>query len=103
MVLCIRGSYASNGGMFDVYVMVAAGVLGLIFRVINLPLAPFLIGFILGPLLESSFRDTLLQGGYDVSVFFRSWIAVFFWVLSVVSIFFVFRRHIELSREKVKK
>ena len=103
MVLCILGSYASNGGMFDVYVMVAAGVLGLIFRVINLPLAPFLIGFILGPLLESSFRDTLLQGGYDVSVFFRSWIAVFFWVLSVVSIFFVFRRHIELSREKVKK
>lgn len=101
LVLCILGSYASNSGMFDVYVMVAAGILGLLFRVANLPRAPFLIGFILGPLLESSFRDTLLQGGYDASIFFRSWIAVFFWALSAASLFFVIRRKIETSRQRV--
>ena len=47
--------------MFDVWVMVIAGVIGVFFRIWKYPVAPLVVGLILGPMAENSFRKTLLM------------------------------------------
>ncbi len=90
-VMCFFGGYAAKGDTFDIQVMVLAGLLGVVFRLLKLPPAPFLIGFILGPLLENAFRDTLLQGGGSLASFFSSWLALGFWAMSALSVFLIGR------------
>jgi putative tricarboxylic transport membrane protein len=92
LVMCFFGGYVANNNLFDLKVMLIAGVIGLLFRWLVIPAAPFLIGFILGPLLESAFRDTLLQNEGQVSAFFTSPISWFFWALSLFSLYFIIRR-----------
>jgi putative tricarboxylic transport membrane protein len=102
LVMCVFGSYAAKGDMFDVHVMVFAGLVGGVFRLFALPAAPFLIGFILGPLLENAFRDTLLQSDSSLLNFVSSWIAVAFWVLSASSLFFIVRGKMQAAPDTGK-
>ncbi len=54
-VLCVVGSYAIASRMFDVYVMLAFGVVGFVLRQLNFPMAPLVLGIVLGDLLEKKF------------------------------------------------
>ena len=56
LLFCVFGSYAVQNTMFDVGVMLAFGVLGYLMMRIDMAAAPFLMGFILGPLLEDNLR-----------------------------------------------
>ena len=101
LAMCLFGAYASESRMLDVYIMIGAGVLGLGFRLLKLPAAPFLIGFILGPMLESAFRDTLMQNSGNPLAFLDSWIAAVFWTMSVITLFFVVRGHMRKKPDPV--
>ncbi len=92
LVMCFFGGYVANNSLFDLKVMLIAGVIGLLFRWLAIPAAPFLIGFILGPLLENAFRETLMQNDGQVAAFFTSPISWFFWALSLFSLYFIVRR-----------
>ncbi|MBK1879751.1 tripartite tricarboxylate transporter permease [Pelagicoccus mobilis] len=60
MVFCIIGSYSLANRMFDVFVMLAFGILGLGMRKLGLGLAPFVIGFVLGPIAEENLGAGLM-------------------------------------------
>ena len=94
LVLCVFGSYAVNNTMFDVLVMIVVGVLGLIMLRLKIPAAPFLIAFILGPLLEDSFRQALLLSQGTYAVFFGSVICWIFWGLTALSVFVLVRSYV---------
>ena len=94
MVLCVFGAYAVNNSFFDIYVMVAFGILGFIMMRMQVPSAPFLIAFILGPMLEDSFRQSLLMSQGSLTIFARSWITWIFWSLTFLSVALMLRRHI---------
>ncbi len=104
LVLCFFSGFVVSSSFFDVKIMLFAGVLGLIFRYLTIPIAPFLIGFILGPLLENSFRESLMQSDGDLSVFFTGPICIFFWLLSLGSFAFTLwrtlRKNIMISDSK---
>ncbi len=51
---CVIGSYALSNRFFDVWVMLGFGVLGLALERVRVPLAPFIIGFVLGPIAEKN-------------------------------------------------
>ena len=53
---------------------------------LQIPPAPFLIAFILGPLLEDNFRQSLLLSKGDWSIFFSSYICWLFWALTLVAV-----------------
>jgi putative tricarboxylic transport membrane protein len=59
--VCLLGVYCSRNNMFDVWVMVVAGVAGIFFRIWKYPVAPLVVGLILGPMAENSFRKSLLM------------------------------------------
>lgn len=67
-VICLVGVYSVRNSLFDVWVMIAAGVVGLFLRKWKYPVAPFIIGLVLGPTTENSLRQTLLMFKGDVSL-----------------------------------
>ena len=99
LILCIYGSYAINTNVFDVLVMFIIGILGFIMLRLNIPAAPFLIAFILGPLLEDNFRQALLMSQGTPVIFFRNEICIVFWILTVFSVFFMVKNHIKAKHD----
>lgn len=86
MLLCFVGVYSVKGSLFGVAVLIAIGVFGYIVRKLNYSIAPFTIGFVLGPILERSFRQTYLVGDGTVIGFFESWIALIIYLLLFISL-----------------
>jgi putative tricarboxylic transport membrane protein len=70
LLLCIIGSYSTNNSKFDVLIMIIFGVIGYLFRKFGYELAPLIIAFVLGPMLETSLRQSLLISKGDISIFF---------------------------------
>ena len=85
-VLCVIGSYLINYNLFDVKVMFVFGLLGIVLTSLNFPAAPFLLGVILGPMLDSNLRRALrLSDGSFLPLIQRP-ICIFFLVLIVAII-----------------
>lgn len=97
LLFCVFGSYAVQNQMFDVLVMFLFGLVGFLMNRVGMAVAPFLIGFILGPLFEDNLRRTYLISD-DASIFFRSWICWVFIALTAFSLFIGLRREWRASR-----
>jgi putative tricarboxylic transport membrane protein len=69
-VLCTVGSFAIASRFFDIYVMLAFGIVGFILRQLNYPMAPLVLGIVLGDLLDKNLRRGLTLSDGDLSPFF---------------------------------
>jgi putative tricarboxylic transport membrane protein len=69
LVFATLGVYAASGSVVDVLVAYGIGVIGLFMRYLEFPIAPVILGVILGPLMEIQFRRALLLSDGDLSVF----------------------------------
>ncbi len=65
----------------------------------DIPSAPFLIAFILGPLLEDNFRRALLLSQGSLDIFFRNEITWIFWGLTALSLIFIVRRNFKRRKQ----
>ncbi len=89
IMICTVGAYAAkNGRMFDVWTLLAFGVVGYIFGKIHLPKTCFLIGFILGKDLENYFIQSVSASKGSLLVFFSRPIGWFIWLLIVASVWY---------------
>jgi len=70
LLFCIVGAFAMRNSLFDVGVAVAFGFLGYLMNKVDIPVPPFTLGLILGPLLEDNFRRSLLLAGGSFTPFF---------------------------------
>ncbi|MEV0378495.1 tripartite tricarboxylate transporter permease [Nonomuraea sp. NPDC050643] len=80
------GVYALNGTIVDLFVLYVLGLLGYAMRRFGLPVAPAVIGMILGPMAEIQLRRALAIGAGDVSVLVRSPIAATLLALAVLAL-----------------
>lgn len=69
MLFCLIGSYAINNSMFDVGVLIASGLVGFGLRKFGYPVAPVILGLILGPMFESNLRRSLMLSRGNWSTF----------------------------------
>jgi putative tricarboxylic transport membrane protein len=69
-VLCVIGSYAISQRLFDVWTMLGFGAVGYILRRYNYPMAPFVLGIVLGDLLDKNLRRGLVLSDGDLTPFF---------------------------------
>lgn len=99
LILCVYGVFAVNNNVFDVIVMFAMGWLGYFMMRFDIPAAPFLIAFILGPLLEDNFRQAMLMSNGDGMILFRSWITWFFWGATLLTIVALVRTGLQQRAE----
>lgn len=75
-VFCALGIYATSGEVFDLLMLLGVGVLGFLMRLHGYPLAPLVIGMVLGPLAETNLRDALISSDGNAGVLMDSPIAV---------------------------
>jgi putative tricarboxylic transport membrane protein len=84
--LVIAGIYTLNSTMFDIGLVLAGGVVGYLMRLNNFPFLPAVLGVVLGPMIEGSYRRTLLLSGGDQMAFLEDKIGL---VLLVIACGFV--------------
>lgn len=92
LVMCVAGSYAIRNSVFDVFVMLGAGVLGYLMHLFRLPAAPLLIAFILTLPFETSLRQALIKSEGSLMIFVTRPIAAFFLILAALALGFTFWR-----------
>ena len=69
MVLTTIGSFSVGGGINDLYLMLGVGAVAYLMNLMKYPIAPLVIGVILGGLFDETFRRSLLLSDGDLSVF----------------------------------
>lgn len=69
LVLSAVGAYAINNNPVDVYWMLAFGVLGYFLKMYGFQVGPVILGMILGPLMDRSYRQAMISTGNDVGLF----------------------------------
>jgi putative tricarboxylic transport membrane protein len=69
IVLCVIGSYAVNGSIVEVGIMLACGVLGFFMRRYGFSPAALVIALVLGPMAEETLRQTMLISGGSFDIF----------------------------------
>ena len=64
---CVVGSYALSGRFFDVWTMFGFALFGLVLEAKRIPLAPFVLGFVLWPMAEESLSAGLMSTNGDMT------------------------------------
>ncbi|MDQ0349179.1 tripartite tricarboxylate transporter permease [Ancylobacter vacuolatus] len=70
-IVCLIGAYTVSNHMFDIWVALAFGLVGYVFKKLDYPLAPFVLAVVLGDKAEDAFRQSMLSSGGSLSVFFE--------------------------------
>jgi putative tricarboxylic transport membrane protein len=78
--------YTVNGSVFDLLLATGFGVVGYTFRKTGYPLAPVILGLVLGPLMEKNLRRSLALSGGDWSVLFSSPLAIALWIIALIAL-----------------
>ncbi len=85
-ILSIVGVYVLNGSEFDLILMLIFGVIGFVMRKTGFPLAPLILGLVLGGLIEVNFRRALTYSYGEYSTFFESPISIGLWTITLLSL-----------------
>lgn len=86
MLLCFVGAFSIRNSMSDLWLMVAFGIVGYFFDKIRFPIAPLVLGTILGPMAETSFMTTMISFQNDWTIFFRRPISGVIMALTVIAL-----------------
>jgi len=70
LLFCLIGVYTVSNAIFDIYVMIAFGVVGYLMKKFAYEPAPLVLAFVLGPLLENNLRKSLILSQGDFALFF---------------------------------
>lgn len=92
--LCVIGAYAVNVRFFDVYVMFFFGLLGLLMRRYDYPVAPMTLGIILGPMADANLRRALLISKGSLLPFVTRPISIILLLIIALAIFSSVRRSV---------
>ncbi len=90
-VLCTIGSFAIASRVFDIWVMLAFGLLGFVLREMKYPMAPLVLGLVLGDILDKSLRRGLVLSDGSLEPFLTRPISLVLWVTILITILLSFR------------
>lgn len=83
IAISIFGVYAVQFATFDVFLLVACGVLGYLFAKNDYPVAPLVLALVLGPMIENNMRRALTISYGDFSTFITMPLSLLFLVISI--------------------
>lgn len=101
LVFSSVGVYSINHSVFDIYLMAVFAVLGYVFFRLECDLVPMILGFVLGPLMESNLRKSLLISSGDPMIFFERPISLVLLVLSLALMIVIIAPKFRAKREIV--
>jgi len=87
IIFSVIGSYAIRNSFFDIYVMLFFGIVGYVFEILKIPLAPMILGIILGPMIEDNLRVGLIKTGGNYIPFITNPISAVLAILIILTFF----------------
>jgi putative tricarboxylic transport membrane protein len=101
-IMIVIGAYSVRNSFFDVYVMFIIGFLGYFFNRINIPLAPIILGMVLGEVIESNYRTAMALSGGSFKIFVNSPLSLAFLFLIILTIGLQIKKRVsEVKQQKV--
>ncbi|MGE3064671.1 MAG: tripartite tricarboxylate transporter permease [Hyphomicrobiaceae bacterium] len=88
VMFCVLGVYADRNNMSDVWMVAIFGALGYLFEKYSFPVAPLVLGVILGPIAENAFMQSMISFDNDWTIFFRSAIGGPLMVMAILVLFY---------------
>ncbi len=105
LAIAFVGSYGINNSMFDVWVMLTTGLMGYLMRRFGFPVPPVVIAMVLGTMVETNLRRSLLLSDGSYKIFFTNPISLLLLILALFSFSWPFireyRRKKQLEKSKV--
>jgi putative tricarboxylic transport membrane protein len=101
LLFCCIGVYSVNSQVFDIFLAAGFGALGFVFKRLDCPPGPLVLGMILGPTLEENMRRALLMSRGNAEIFLTSPISLIMLLLAVVFIV-VFARPKKIMKTTVE-
>jgi putative tricarboxylic transport membrane protein len=86
-LFCLIGTYSVNNSVIDIILMIIFGIVGYLMRKYEFEAAPLVMAYVLGPMLEENFRQSLLLAGGSPWIFFIRPISAVFMIISFVLLF----------------
>lgn len=83
-ILAFVGVYQLHSDLTAIYLMLVIGVFGYLLRKLGFALAPVILGYVLGGLMEDNLRRALSISGGDTGILWQSGISVGLWVAAVL-------------------
>jgi len=99
--LALTGSYAMRNNVFDVLTTVAAGIAGYFMTKADYPVAPVLLGIILGPTVEQNLSRALLVSNGSYSILFTRPISMLFIAIITLTMISNLRKQYKHKKSKV--
>jgi putative tricarboxylic transport membrane protein len=84
--LCVVGSFALQARLFDVSIMIVFGILGFLLREMDYPMAPLVLGIILGDILDKNLRRALVISDGSLAPFFTRPICLVLFLITALVI-----------------
>ncbi len=84
-IFCVIGAFGVSNRIFDVWTLLLFGALGYIFHKLDIPSSPFILGFIIGPLMEINLRRGLMFSQGDFTPFLTEPISAAFLIAALIS------------------
>jgi TctA family transporter len=100
-LFCCIGAYSVSNTVFDVWLMLLFGIVGAFFIKIGAEPAPFILGFVLGPLMEENFRRAMMLSRGDPLVFVTRPISAGLLLLAVALLVILILPAVRAKREDV--
>jgi len=70
ILFCLIGAYSINNSSTDVLIMLVFGIIGYLMKKLSLEAAPMVLAFVLGPMMETALRQSLIKSKGSFSIFF---------------------------------
>ena len=101
LVIAIIGSFAVSGSMFDVGACIGFGIVGWLFKRYGFPVAPIVLGIVLGKMVEENFRRAVMMDGYGS--FYRDKLALIVLLVALFSFVWPLYKSWRQHRDKRKQ
>ena len=84
-LFCVAGSYSFSNHIFNVYVLMFFGIVMYVLQKVGFPGAPFVLGIVLGSLMEGNLKNSLVMSDGSWLIFFKRPICI---VILLITVFF---------------
>jgi putative tricarboxylic transport membrane protein len=84
LLISIVGVYSVHNSLFDVWVLLVFGVMGYVMRKLDIPAAPLVLAFVLGPMAERALRQSLVMSQNSLEIFFTRPVSLVLLIIAVL-------------------
>jgi putative tricarboxylic transport membrane protein len=102
IIFCVVGSFAIRNNFGDIWIMILFAIIGFFMERYGYPLAPIILGIVLGPIAEENLRQAMIISGNDPMVLISSPLSAILIILSAVSLFSPQLRKLWAKRKATK-